>query len=304
MAWEATFDARGCAVMAAAIDCASGSGTLRASNVLAAALEAAQLSRGVPGTYRKQVLDLAAKARTIQSESRSGGVQFDALARQAVQSAEAWATGRRERVSPEHLVVVLLDQATAAGVTTPLPPAAAAAVRAAALRRLGAPASHETVLLVALDPAGAGDREPLDIGRLPAAAWKELVCRQAGLRLGHARRHLARQAILLNEDRAVMRLADRLALDCDQRYSLAHHHRLAVERRLAACLPARDETYCPRPSASANQRDNILIGGACGRRQLMPAGASAWFRNRLLTLLATLFRLTAGVGSPSSSAIA
>jgi hypothetical protein len=123
-------------------------------------------------------------------------------------------------------------------------------------------------------PAGTLGRPPLPVGRLDERAWRVLRWRQDHLPLGLLRRRPQAGSLSRLEDRAVLRLADRLGLDDDQRYSLLHHHADAVRRRVAA---ARPELAGPLRGRPPRHRPGIRAG--FGPLHLI-VGWEAWLDNR------------------------
>ena len=144
---------------------------------------------------------------------------------QAQPAAMALAEARGEPVGAEHLLIALLDQGTApvleALSRAGLDPGA---VRQAAAAAIGAP-DLPPIDLPALTPAGTLDRAPLPVTDLDARAWAALRWRQDHLPVGKLRRRSDREALLHLERDEAWRVADRLALDDDQRYSLLRHQR-------------------------------------------------------------------------------
>jgi len=219
------------------------------------------------------------------------GVSFDALASQAVGSASKWAAERGEAAGAAHLVVVLLDQRSipvadvlgAAGVD-------ASMLRGRALVLIGLQADHPSVVLDPLPPAGTSNRPTLSVSALLPEAWAACSRRQEALPLERLHRRSDWDAISLNEQRAVMRLADRFALDDDQRYSLLHHHLDEIRRRAAAVAPFLIDPSWPagvptRPVA------RIVSGPTRRRHHLVAPGWRCWFGNRHVSWRARWLRL-------------
>lgn len=153
---------------------------------------------------------------------------------QAQEAARWLAQGRGQPVGPEHLLIALLDQGTPevlqALSRAGLDPVA---VRGAALSAIAAPAGHPPVGMPAPAPAGTMDRPPLPAADLDPRAWAVLRWRQDHLPLHRLRRAGDRAALTRLESAAAWRVAERLGLGDDQRYSLIHHHRNAVRQAIA-----------------------------------------------------------------------
>jgi hypothetical protein len=200
---------------------------------------------------------------------------------QAQQAATALAAVRDEPAGPGHLLIALLDQGTAEVVgllsRAGLDPAT---VRRTALTAIGAPADLPPVPLSAPTPAGTLDRPPLPVADLDARAWAVLRWRQDHLPLGQLRRAGDLQALSHLERAAAWRLAERLGLDDDQRYSLIQQHSHEVEQRVAQTRPglARPTRRTARPRRHLRFL-NVTVGWA------------AWFGNRRVGLRDRWFRL-------------
>jgi hypothetical protein len=219
------------------------------------------------------------------------GVSFDALASQAVGSASTWARERGEKAGAAHLVMVLLDQRSTP-VADVLSEAGldASMLRERALALIGLHADHPPVALDPLPPAGTSNRPALAVSALPAEAWAACARRQEALPLERLHRRVDWDAITLNEARAVDRLADRFALDDDQRYSLLHHHLNEVRRRGAAVAPLLIDP--PRPAGVPTRPVARLVPGPTRRRHhVVPPGWRCWFGNRHVSWRARWLRL-------------
>ena len=142
------------------------------------------------------------------------------------------------------------------------------------------------------EPAGIGITLPLPIDQLHPAGWAALRARQDRLPLDRLRRRSDWASLYHLERHAATRVAKRLRVDDDQRYSLAHHHDREVERLAAAAAPHVVET-----------RQRLAAGG--GRivrpvrpidswwRQTMPSamvGWPTWLRNRQVRLRELRFK--------------
>ena len=208
-----------------------------------------------------------------------GGAGY--LHAQAQQAALLLARTIGQSPGPGHLLIALLDQGTTEVVQAlaraGLDPGA---VRQVALAAIGAPAGQPPITLPALTPAGTQDRPPLPVADLDRRAWTMLRWRQDRLPLARLKRHSDWQALSHLEQNAAWRLAGRLGLDDDQRYSLISHHADQVERRIAAARPdLRSGTRRP--------------GHPLGRRALLgvPVGWGVWCHNRWVDLRDCLFWL-------------
>lgn len=160
------------------------------------------------------------------------------LVGQLQQAAQRFASERGIDPVPEHLFLAGVDQSEPEAMTAL---AAAglevAALRAAALGALGEPPDLAPITMPSLTPAGTLDRPPLPIGELDPAAWAALTWRQDHLPFRRLSRRSHFEALRHLEHKAVWRLADRLGLDDDQRYSLARRHLDRVEQLVAASRP-------------------------------------------------------------------
>ena len=156
---------------------------------------------------------------------------------QAQGAAMALAESRGEQVGAEHLLIALLDQGTPS-VLEALSRAGLdpVTVRQAAATAIGAP-GLPPIELPALTPAGTLDRAPLPVSELDGRAWAALRWRQDHLPVGRLRRPSDREALLHLERNEAWRVADRLAVDDDQRYSLISHHASEVGRRVERARP-------------------------------------------------------------------
>jgi Clp amino terminal domain, pathogenicity island component len=214
---------------------------------------------------------------------------------QAQGAAMALAESRDEPVSAEHLLIALLDQGTA--------PVLEALNRAGldreAVRRSAATAVGDPGLppleLPELTPAGTLDRAPLPISDLDDRAWGALRWRQDHLPLGRLRRPSDREALLHLERDEAWRLADRLALDDDQRYSLISHHADEVGRRVERARPDLPQPPSRRDRAQARavavSRRHRRRRGRTFRLRNVTVGWGVWFGNRRRSLRDRWFRL-------------
>jgi hypothetical protein len=204
---------------------------------------------------------------------------------QAQEAATSLAAARGQPVGPEHLLIALLDQGTPE-VASLLSQAGLdpAAIRRTVLAAIGAPADLPPIPLPALTPAGTLDRPPLPVADLDARAWAVLRWRQDHLPLRRLRGPGDLQALSHLERAAAWRLAQRLGLEDDQRYSLVWHHDDQVGQIAARARPG------PTPTAGA------LAGPRCLPRRRrgflnVTVGWSAWFGNRRVGLRDRWFRL-------------
>ena len=231
------------------------------------------------------------KARQHDPAATEAVVHFDTLARQAISSAGAWARRRGTRAGPEDLLVLLVDQHS--------PPVVAALarmgpdserLRPAALRMLGLPGQYGPVQLEPVPPAGMmDDRSLLDISDLPADVWAVLPARQGRLPLHRVRRRSDWAAVVINEQRAVLKMAARRNLADDERHAFLHHHRRAVQRRGTEVVP--HVALEPAPAAGAGPLS--VHRSDRHRMRLVPPGWVVWFGNRRTGLKVAWFRWTA-----------
>ena len=194
---------------------------------------------------------------------------------QAQEAAREFAAALGQRRAPEHLLVALVDQGMP-GVRAALDRAGIdhAAARQAALAAVGVHAVRPPLTMPAPMPAGTMDRPPLPVDRLDARAWRVLCWRQDHLPLGRLRGRPQAGSLYRLEDRAALRLAGRLGLDDDQRYSLLRHHAEQVKRRVAA---ARPELAGPVRNRAPRR---YARGGPSRLARGLLAGWSAWLDNR------------------------
>lgn len=202
--------------------------------------------------------------RSVREVAAAGGVLGSGagyLHMQAQEAARWLAQSVGQQVAPEHLLIALLDQGTKE-VLRALSQAGldAAAVRLAALSAIGAPADHPPVGMPAPTPAGTMDRSPLPESDLDPRAWTVLRWRQDHLPLRRLRSRADRAALARMESAAAWRIAQRLRLGDDQRYSLIHHHDNAVRQAITAEPGA---TTPPPPPGQAGLPDTP---GAHARR--------------------------------------
>jgi len=218
------------------------------------------------------------------------------LQMQAQGAARSLAESRGEHVSVEHLLIALLDQATApvleALTRTGLDPGVVRRMAATAIETPGLP----PIELPALTPAGTIDRPPLPASDLDARAWTTLRWRQEHLPVGKLRGPSDREALLHLERAEAWRLADRLGLGDDQRYSLISHHDRAVEQQVKRARPdlpgppsARDRAQAMALSRRHRRLRRRGILGFTFRHVLV--GWGAWFGNRRVGLRDRWFRL-------------
>lgn len=280
--------------MRRAMQAVDSTGTLTPAHLFVGASEVAgpvadalrDRSAGAPGL--REVLGLPAP----NSGAHAGHVVAPG-AGQAEASACVWARQRGESASPEHLIVVLVDQGDN-GVRDALARAGMvpAELRQVALRTLGAPSDLAPIPLVPLQhwPAGTGSNPSLGLSEMPAGAWTQLQARQDRLPLAHLHRQSDWYAIMSNEDRAVQRLADQLHLDEDRTYSLLHHHHDAVTRRAHDVAPG--IVGLPRDPAEPPIARIVTGPMPWHFRHPVLAGWGCWFGNRRVDARAAWLRLT------------
>jgi hypothetical protein len=211
---------------------------------------------------------------------------------QVQQGARSFAAARGERVDVAHLLVALLDQG-APEVVDALERAGLdrAVVRSAALAALGAPADQPAIAFEPATAAGTLDRPALPVAELDPAAWAALRWRQDHVPLSRLRRRSDTDALIHLERAAVWRLADRLRLDDDQRYSLMRHHESAVADKVAAGRPE-----FARADDGAGRRHAMAVHPRRGRRGRrgplrFAVGWGAWLSNRRVEARNRWFRL-------------
>ena len=246
---------------------------------------------GDPGAvFHDQATALRAAA-AAGTGPHEGGTR--ALLLQVQAAARALVARHGGPARPEHLLVALVDQGNAdvlaalgnAGLTV-------AATRVAALTVLGLPADLPTLMVPPLTPAGTLDRPPFPIDELDPAVWSRLVWRQQRLPVHRLRSRSAWAGLCAVEERAAWRLCDRSGVDDDQRYSLVHHHRAAVEARLAAARP--DLAPAPRRPPGRATVLHVAAGRGRRRRRMLrfTVGWGTWFANRRVGLRDRWFWLT------------
>jgi hypothetical protein len=211
---------------------------------------------------------------------------------QAQGAAMALAESRNEQVGAEHLLIALIDQGTApvleALSRAGLDPGT---VRQAAATAIGAP-GLPPIELPARTPAGTLDHAPLPVSELDERAWTALRWRQDHLPVGRLHRPSDREALLHLERDEAWRVADRLALDEDQRYSLISHHASVVGRRVERARP--DLPKPPSARDRAHARTVALSRRRPGRTfalRNVTVGWRTWFENRRVGLRDRWFRL-------------
>lgn len=129
-------------------------------------------------------------------------------------------------------------------------------------------------------PAGIGDTPPLSVERLDPGAWAVLCWRQEHLPLGRIRDRADWSLLSSLEMRAAWRLADRLKLDDDHRYSLRHHHRVEVDRRAKAAAPDHVETW-EEFRAQAQTRPSGPFALSLESRQSMMSPLDRWWERNM-----------------------
>ena len=214
---------------------------------------------------------------------------------QAQGAAMALAESRGEQVGAEHLLIALVDQGTAS-VLEALRKAGLDphTVRQAAATAIGAP-GLPPIELPALTPAGTLDRAPLPVSELDDRAWAALRWRQDHLPVAKLRRPSDREALLHLERDEAWRVADRLALDDDQRYSLISRHASEVGRRVEH---ARPDLPGPPSAGDRAQARAVALSRRHRRRpgrslalRNVTVGWGTWFGNRRVGLRDHWFRL-------------
>jgi Clp amino terminal domain, pathogenicity island component len=246
-------------------------------------------------------------AVTTNSETQATGVGrspyggLSHLHMQAQGAAMSLAESRNEPVKAEHLLIALLDQGTSP-VLDALRHAGldADSVRRAAATAIGAP-GLPPIELPALAAAGTMDRAALPVSELNGRAWDALRWRQEHLPVGRLRRPSDREALLHLERDEAWRLADRLSVDDDQRYSLVSHHASEVGTRVARARPDLPGAPSPRDRAQARatalsrrhrrHRRQGRSGSVSFTLRNVTVGWGVWFGNRRVGLRDRWFRL-------------
>lgn len=132
-------------------------------------------------------------------------------------------------------------------------------------------------------PAGTHDQPPLPVEQLDRRAWTILTWRQGHLPLRHLRRTSDWQALWSLEQREVWRIAARLGLEDDQRYSLLSRHGECVRRLAHEANPSIAESARLPKTAPMTPIPLVVTRRRIRRAWLVPrfmAGWSCWFGNR------------------------
>ena len=231
--------------------------------------------------------------RSLRAVVRDAGDAFGDgagyLQMQAQDAATSLAAELGQQPAPAHLLIALLDQGTP-DVLRALSLAGldATAVRQAAVAAAGAPAGLPPLTLPAPVPAGTMDRPALPVGELDERAWGVLRWRQDHLPIASLRGRGDLAALGNLERDAALRIAGRLRLDDDQRYSLLSRHDAEVTARATAARP----DLGPRPRRPPlryrrryrmRYRPRWLAG--------IPGGLAAWLSNRRVSVRDRWFRL-------------
>ena len=227
----------------------------------------------------------ASFARLAASHPRRN--EFYAI--QAVEAAAAAATRQNAPLSPEFVLLALIDQRDET-VDQMLQGALLdkRITRRSILAALGLPQDLPPLPMPPLTPAGTMDRDPLEISDLPAAAWDEMVRRQASLpihRLRTAPNDL--WSLLHSERRAADRAARRRQLSDDERHSLQFHHISRVTETVSRCVPQIDL------HADRQRADTGLFLESSRPNGRVLAGITTWLSNRRVGVRDVCFRVTA-----------
>jgi hypothetical protein len=212
---------------------------------------------------------------------------------QAQRGARSLAAARGEPARVEHLLVALLDQGTPEVLDAlSLAGLEPAAVRRAALAALGAPGDLPAITFAPVSAAGTHDRPALPPSDLNPRAWGVLRWRQDHLPIGLLRRPSDAEALVHLERAAVMRVADRLALEDDQRFSLLRHHEQAVGERVSQARPALAR-HPPHERAPHERRPRAraLMRRRRYRWLRVTTGWGVWVGNRRMAARDRWFRL-------------
>jgi hypothetical protein len=231
-------------------------------------------------------------------EQSGGGATSNYLCGQVQGGSQQYASERGEPMLPEHLLVVLIDQADSeviarlAGVG--LDPVR---VRRAALAVFGEPLDRPVLDLPPLTPAGTMDRPPLEVEELDPRAWAVLVWRQQRLPLHRIRRVSHWYALSSAERRAAWKVADESGVDDDQRYSLLARHSAEVNARAHAVHPSIVDAPVDISTRRGYKSRAMIAQTLYGRRlrrRLVPnfmIGWPTWFRNRRVGMRDRWFRV-------------
>lgn len=222
--------------------------------------------------------------------SKLGGVSSYVFG-QLQGAATEFAAARGEPVDAPHLLIALLDQGdpeasdalTNAGIDR-------TALRRVALHELGAPSDLGPIGVPAMTPAGTLDRPPLAVTELDPRGWRVLTWRQEHLPLNRIRHLWQAEALGSLEQRTAWRVADRLGVDDDQRYSLLALHHDEIERLIAGVLPEYADRYRSLRADGALRLERLRR-----RRRRLPnfmVGWPTWFANRRVGLRNRWFALT------------
>ena len=246
--------------------------------------------------------------RAVPPSNLGGGMGYRGS--QAVEAARQFAESRSEVFAPGHLAVALIDQADAEVVRllsgAKVDPAT---FRVNALQTLGAPEGLAQVPIPPLCPAGTHDRPPLPVGELDAAVWAVLLWRQDHLPLRRLKRKSDWYALSNLEHRAARGLAERRALDDDQRYSLLTNHRDRVEALAHEARPDLVETREQRWQRYPRSMPLVGHRRRSTWQRLVPnfmVGWPTWFSNRRSGLRDRYFRLVSAPayrGQPVPSSV-
>jgi hypothetical protein len=258
-------------------------------------LSALSLEHGQIG-HALRALKSDAVHEAIDGPDRGGSAGY--LVMQTQQAARQLAAERSEPASPGHLLLAIIDQGESEAVTL-LDDAGidVGVLRQIALQALGAPSDLPRTPMPELAPAGTMRRPPLPIEALDPRAWAALEWRQRHLPLHRVHRGSQYHALCQLESRASWRIASRLGLVDDQRYSLAVHHRDRVDQLVAQARPGLVE-WQPRRNTVHQTATlvHVAVGSSCRirRRRLrfhFPTGWRTWLSNRQVGLRNRWFRL-------------
>jgi hypothetical protein len=160
------------------------------------------------------------------------------------------------------------------------------ALRAMALNLLGVPDDLRPIAMPRLTPAGTLDRPALPLSDLDKTAWAQLQVRQDRLPLRRLRSADQVASLRHLEDRAALKIADKLELDDDECYSLLHYHRGQIEQRVTALNPGLvpPRSFEPGGGRVAVANDTRSPRNRRRRRFRFAAGWGRWFSNRRVAL--------------------
>jgi hypothetical protein len=254
----------------------------RPIHVLAALTE---IESSVRAALTSMLGDSFPPRRASPPPRRGGRASF--LVMQTQEAAGRLASDRGEIANAAHLLLALADRGdeeifealNQVGLDL-------AAFRLIALEALRAPGYLPPISMPPLTPAGTLDRPPLFIDDLNLRAWSALCWRQDHLPLREIKRPGDYHSLRRLEARAAWRVASRLQLDEDQRYSLLRHHIDQVERLVARSTPQFVELRAEEPRFVSSGVATVQNRRRMGRTMWLSfmTGWGSWIANRRVGL--------------------